>query len=562
MWGSYFTMKNLTKIGLQTRLLILFISLLVFSTIAVGISSYIKAKDTTIHTIENRLIREAEIMGYIAKNLKFLYVSDDDYFMQQLEINVRSQQKQLKEDGISSHLYYIKNSQAMPFKISKESNILFPNSLIKRIIQENNGVFHATLDGDQYTISIQEMAEINGIYVLLVPTKSYMGPINEMALYTIFVVIASVIISTILIVLFVRSLTKPLTVLGNTMRKVQEGNLNHSIPIKTTIPEIVSLHKSYNAMIEQMRIMLSELKDTTTELNTTGEDLKTSSEGAHTYSHQLIEAINIVKKGAEETASSSESSAYSFRTIKQQVEEMMNNMELVYNSSGDMNRSARCGEENISQLIHTIGSFEKDFDHMTKTIQQVKNHSSSISNLVGLIQGIAEHTKLLSLNAAIEAARAGESGKGFSVVANEVRKLAEQSTSATEEITLSISSMEDVTILATQEFNQVLTKIKTNLTTASESKVSFDQLMKEIESVSGKIIGVQQKLQDLQLTLPELEQATNNFASVSQETLASAEEMLAISDEHISQMENTNQIGLKLTDTSKSLSNMTKKFKL
>lgn len=290
--------------------------------------------------------------------------------------------------------------------------------------------------------------------------------------------------------------------------------------------------------------------------------MKTSSEDALSYSRKLVEAITIVKKGAEETASNSETSAYSFRAMKQRVEEMMNKMELVYRSSEDMNNSAQCGDENISELIKTIDSFEKDFDHMTTTIQQVKNNSSSIANLVGLIQGIAEQTKLLALNATIEAARAGESGKGFAVVANEVRKLAEQSTSATEEIIQSISKMEDATILATQEFNQVLTKIKTNLATAKESKVSFDQLMKEIESVSGKIIGVQQNLQDLKLTLPELEQATNSFASVSQETLASAEEMLETSDKQISQMENTHQTGLKLTNNSKSLFNLTKKFKL
>lgn len=540
----------------------LFVTLLVLSTNVVGISSYIKAKDMTIHTIENRLVREAEIMGYIANNLKFLYVSDDDYFMQQLEINVRAQHKQLTEDGISSHFYYLENSHYTPFQISKESNILLSNSLIEKIKQKHNGVFHDKIDGVQYTIAIQEMAEINGIYMLLVPTKSYMGAVNEMALFTVTVIIASLIVSTILIILFVRSLTKPLTILRNTMRKVREGNLNHSIAIKTTLPEIISLHVSYNSMIEQMRIMLNELSTTTTELDTTGEDLKTSSEDALSYSRKLVEAITIVKKGAEETASNSETSAYSFRAMKQRVEEMMNKMELVYRSSEDMNNSAQCGDENISELIKTIDSFEKDFDHMTTTIQQVKNNSSSIANLVGLIQGIAEQTKLLALNATIEAARAGESGKGFAVVANEVRKLAEQSTSATEEIIQSISKMEDATILATQEFNQVLTKIKTNLATAKESKVSFDQLMKEIESVSGKIIGVQQNLQDLKLTLPELEQATNSFASVSQETLASAEEMLETSDKQISQMENTHQTGLKLTNNSKSLFNLTKKFKL
>ena len=74
--------------------------LLVLTGVVVGASSYIKAKDMNMESIENRLVRETELMGYIAENLKFVYVSDKDYFMQQLEANVRSQQKKLKEDGI------------------------------------------------------------------------------------------------------------------------------------------------------------------------------------------------------------------------------------------------------------------------------------------------------------------------------------------------------------------------------------------------------------------------------------------------------------------------------
>ena len=554
--------RMLQKVSLQTRLLLLFISLLIISITSVGVISYIKAKDTTIETIENRLSRETEIMSYIAENLKFLYVSDDAYFFQQLEINVRAQQSQLQADGISSDFFYIKDRVIHPFTISSNFNSTFSEDLIDEIVTKQQGVVNSNIDGQKYTIAFQEMKQINGIYVLAVPTSSFMGPINQMAQYTIVVIFASIIFSTIFILLFVRSVTKPLTLLRNTMREAREGNLTDHVLIKTTLPELISLHKSYESMIIQIRNMLQELKEATKSVEIAGEGLKHSSEESLFSSRELIESIHIVKSGAEETASNSDTSKNSFQDMKIKIEDMMNCMAIINSSSEDMNTSAKNGDERFGQLIDTIVSFEKDFEHMTKTISQVKKHSLSISAIVGLIRGIAEQTKLLALNATIEAARAGEAGKGFAVVATEVRKLAEQSSTSTEKITESITVMENITTLATKEFDQMLTKIKTNLTSANESKLSFNELMGEIQKVGVNIQSMQGELVSLKEELPIVEQAAESFSSVSQETLASAEEILAMSHEQIEQMEKTHDMGLKLTDLSKSLSMISERFKV
>ncbi|MEB1808190.1 MAG: methyl-accepting chemotaxis protein [Bacillaceae bacterium] len=554
--------KIVEKFGLQSRLLILFVTLLIISINAVGLSSYIKAKDMTVQSIENRLVREAESMGYIAENLKFLYVSDDQYFMQQLELNIRTQQEKLSSEGISTDFFYINGGTATPFKVSEQQPYSIPAETINKMKEMKNGVFHDTIEGQKYAIAIQEMKEIDGVYAMLALTDSYMVQVNQMAQFILLTIILSIVISTIIIILFVRTLTKPLTVLRATMKEVRQGNLNEPVNIKTTIPEIVSLHKSFNSMIESMREMLNEIKDTTTELKDRGSDLEHSSEQALTHSHQLIEAINVVKEGAEQTAASSEGSANSFKDMKIKIEAMMANMENVFASSDDMNTAAKSGEKNITNFIKTIHEFEHDFAHMTKTIQQVKNYSSSITNLVGLIRGIAEQTKLLALNATIEAARAGEAGKGFAVVANEVRKLAEQSSSATEEITNSISNMEGITVEATQEFEHMLEKINTNLQGANVSKKSFEELMAEIEDVTSNLKGLQGELSDLKMILPNLEQSAVSFTSVSQETLASAEEMLATSEYQMEQVESTHEIGIKLTKLSHSMNALTERFKV
>ncbi|WP_100404952.1 methyl-accepting chemotaxis protein [Bacillus solitudinis] len=553
--------KTSQRFNLQNRLLILFISLLVLSIFAVGISSYLKAKDMTIDSIENRLIREVELMGYIAENLNFLYVSDRQYFMQQLELNIRSQQKKLETDGILSDFFYItEEQQIIPFKVSKDSLPQIREEIVKRIGNTDKGIFQETFYGETFTVAHQEMKEIEGSYVLIVPTQSYMGVVNNMAQFSLFVILTSIILSTIIILLFVRTLTKPLHNLRNMMREAREGNFLKPTSFKTTLPEFVSLYRSYTSMIDQVRVILHELKETTFELNQTGGELSTSSNDTLTYSHQLIEAIQVVKFGAEETATHSENSVNSFKAMKNKVNGIMNNMNIVFSKSTDMNHSANRGEKNVTELIDTIHAFEKDFNHLTETIKQVKDYSSSITSLVGLINGVAEQTKLLALNAAIEAARAGEAGKGFAVVANEVRKLAEQSTSATEEITQSISNMESITINATQEFEQMLLKTKTNLSMANESKDSFDGLMTEISEVSMRLKGMQGELVDLEGVLPELEQTALSFSSVSQETSASSEEMLATSENQIQHMESTHQIGITLMNLSKSLTAMTKRF--
>ncbi|WP_456278201.1 methyl-accepting chemotaxis protein [Bacillus sp. AK128] len=554
--------KILARFSLRNRLLFLFILLVVLSVTTVGISSYLQAKETTIKSIEDRLNREAEIMSYMAENLKFLYVSDDAYFKQQLEIAIRTQQDQLKKDDIKSDAFYISESEVTPFNISEYHSLTFSPVLIEEIIQVNNGVFNTMIKDQSYSIAVQQMDEVNGHYVLIVPIQSYLKPINEMALVILITIIVSILVSTVIIFLFVRSFTNPLTSLQKSMREIRSGHLNHSVSIQTTIPELLSLEKSFQMMMDQMRSVIYELDETTMQLEKTGVELSNSSEDTLSSSRQLIESIKIVKAGAEQTASSSEDSVSDFHTMKEMIEVLISNMDAISNSSNDMNESAKQGNTKISELIKTILSYESDFDHMASTIHEVNNNSASISNLVDLIKGIADQTKLLALNATIEAARAGEAGKGFAVVANEVRKLADQSAAATEEIVHSIHNMEGITLQATTEFTQMLGKIKNNLSIASDSRHSFDELLREIDVVNIKLFDMEGVLQDLQKGLPQLEQATVNAASVSQETLASTEKMLFTSDNQMHQMETTHEIGIKLTNLANSLSSVTKKFKV
>lgn len=548
------------KSTLRTRLLIPILILVILSTVAVGATSYIQAKELTMSTIKDRLVRETQLMGHIAENLGFLYVSEPKYFLQQLNANIRTQQKQLEKDGIASEFFYISDGKSTPFQVSAKTIPEIPENLIAEIAEKKNGQIQREINQDVYTISFQEISEIDGVYVLIAPNHSFMGPIQNMGYFIIGIIAFSIILSTIIIMLFVRNLTKPLHELRETMRHVREGDLRQSAPPKSTLPEIISLHTSYDAMLTQMRSVLGEVKSTTTELEQTGEQLHNSSDDAVQSSRDLIDTINVVKIGAENSAATAEDSMKVFNNMKDKIERMMTNMEHVFNRSESMDSSAKLGEENMSNLISTIQSFESDFQHLTVTINQVNNHSIAINELVDLIKSIAEQTKLLSLNASIEAARAGDAGKGFSVVADEVGKLAEQSSIATKEITSKITNMQSITDNATQEFQGIAQKLHSNLDAASDSKISFDELMKEISEVNNNLHGIQDELVSVEQVIPKLEMSTENFASVSQETLASAEEMLATSQVQYEETERTDEIGKQLISLSKTLAVITKRF--
>ncbi|WP_100012956.1 methyl-accepting chemotaxis protein [Lentibacillus sediminis] len=560
-------MKNnikllLQKTPLRTRLLMPILGLIMLSVVAVGLTSYVNAKDLIMTAIEDRLSRETQLMGYIAQNLHFTYVSDEAYFMQMFNSNIRTQQNQLAKDGIASEYFYITENEVIPFPVSEDTLPEIPESLITEITEMQNGQLHTPLSGEDYTVSFQEMDEIGGTYVLLVPTSSFMGPVTNMGYLTIAIIVISIIISTIAIFIFVKTLTKPLDVLRNTMKKVREGILEQPEAPKTTMPELLSLHKSFDAMISHMRTMLQEVKNTTNELDHTGTELKSSSDDALQSSQDLVEAIDIVKSGAEQSASTSENSMTVFIEMKNKIEMMMNNLDAVFNRSESMGASANLGEKKISELISTIKTFESDFNHLTETMKQVNHHSESVTKLVGLISGIADQTKLLSLNASIEAACAGEAGRGFAVVAKEIGKLAEQSSKATDEITGTITNTLTITTNATQEFETMLQKLNTNIGFANDSKVSLDDLMREISEMNGKLLGIQGELENVERVLPKLEGTTKDVASVSEETLASAEEMLASSEDQYKQTRNSHEIGLKLISLSKDLRGVTKQFKL
>ncbi|MGR6115551.1 methyl-accepting chemotaxis protein [Aeribacillus composti] len=556
--------KNMSigeRIPLSVRLILFALILLISSITVVGYTAYQKASETTFNLIEDRLKREVYMTEIAASNLLYAYVNSSDDFFERFDKEVvQRQSSQLIQDGLNADFFFVRNEKATPFSVSVKTKTQIPVAIVKEITKKNSGIIHKSFNGQDYTLAFKEMQELKGIFLLAVPTESYIKPVHELAYNTIWIGIISVFFMMGILFLAVRSMTKPLTILREKMRKMREGDIQLDLNINTNLPEILSLIKSFKQLAGYLGMMIQRINTTTENLFSTGRKLKHSSDDVLTLHTNLVEAIEMVKNGAQQTASSSEESAKVFHSMKNTVQTVLERIERLFSSVQGMNRSANTGEQNMRQMIESLNRFEKECKTMSKTIQSVRDHSTAIEKVVEMIYAISEKTKLLSLNATIEAARAGEEGKGFAIVAEEVRKLAEQSSKATEDIAQSVKMMDDISQSAYQQFKLILELVQNHLEVAGKSRLSFDQLVDEIGKVNEILSETRHSLHTLDDWLPKMEQSAENFLSVSQETFASAEQMQSVAKVQMEQIRETHAIGLTLMELSESLKSTTNKF--
>ncbi|MEK4178434.1 methyl-accepting chemotaxis protein [Aeribacillus sp. FSL K6-1121] len=556
--------KNMSigeRIPLSVRLILFALMLLISSITVVGYTAYQKASETTFNLIEDRLKREVYMTEIAASNLLYAYVNSSDDFFERFDKEVvQRQSSQLIQDGLNADFFFVRNEKATPFSVSVKTKTQIPAAIVKEITKKNSGIIHKSFNGQDYTLAFKEMQELKGIFLLAVPTESYIKPVHELAYNTIWIGIISVLFMMGILFLAVRSMTKPLTILREKMRKMREGDIQLDLNINTNLPEILSLIKSFKQLAGYLGMMIQRINTTTENLFSTGRKLKHSSDDVLTLHTNLVEAIEMVKNGAQQTASSSEESAKVFHSMKNTVQTVLERIERLFSSVQGMNRSANTGEQNMRQMIESLNRFEKECKTMSKTIQSVRDHSTAIEKVVEMIYAISEKTKLLSLNATIEAARAGEEGKGFAIVAEEVRKLAEQSSKATEDIAQSVKMMDDISQSAYQQFKLILELVQNHLEVAGKSRLSFDQLVDEIGKVNEILSETRHSLHTLDDWLPKMEQSAENFLSVSQETFASAEQMQSVAKVQMEQIRETHAIGLTLMELSESLKSTTNKF--
>ncbi|MBI1910563.1 MAG: methyl-accepting chemotaxis protein [Deltaproteobacteria bacterium] len=369
---------------------------------------------------------------------------------------------------------------------------------------EANDAYHAKIDEllEEHTVHIVNAA--NDL------TKMITAHASEAAMRGLIVLAVSVLLSAGLAAVFMWStntmVIKPLLQIKETVEDFANGDLTKRSGVQISFmgreikDEIASLGESVDTMAEQMSGVIGRITDTSNHLASASEQLSTSS--------------TQIAEGADRQSSQTTHVATAMEEMNATVIEVAKNSQQASESARTTQKIAESGGDVVSQAITAMQEVSASTSVTADTIKKLGKSSEEIGTIISVINDIADQTNLLALNAAIEAARAGEQGRGFAVVADEVRKLAERTTKATKEISGMIKAIQDETFKAVDAMDEGTVKVENGVKLANEAGDALKQIVDGVENVTDMIGHIATSAEEQSATTDEITQNMDSIAEV------------------------------------------------
>ena len=326
-------------------------------------------------------------------------------------------------------------------------------------------------------------------------------------------------------VLTLRSILASVDQVAGVAQRIARGDLAQEIRVEGPA-ETAALLRSCQAMQQGLRDVVGQLQSDAGDLATMGTQMATATS-------QLTVATSRQSESAAAIAATVEQLATSIASIEEQASAIQSSA----------NESGGEGSEAIRRMIESSRETITAVHQTAGEIGRLHELSSQISSVVGVIREVADQTNLLALNAAIEAARAGEQGRGFAVVADEVRKLAERTGQSTREIGDMIERVQDVTQVVARSIDAAVR----HMTRVDAMSRDADAAISSLKEQTGAIL---RSLRDVGTALQEQRSATESMARGVEDSAQVSEENAAIVNETASAANNLSQLALALQQTS------------
>jgi len=345
---------------------------------------------------------------------------------------------------------------------------------------------------------------------------------HEQAAFRNLLVISIIAILFSLVVAFfiVRGITYGLSLAVGSAKQIASGNLTEEVKVTGT-DEIGQLLTALAEMRNKLNNMITEMNHASTELAATSEELATVTEESNRGIHQQQSEVQQAATAMNEMATT--------------IHEVAQNAQMTAESARGADNEAHQGQAVVTDTVESIQLLANAIDDASSVIQQVGQDSDNIGSVLDVIKGIAEQTNLLALNAAIEAARAGEQGRGFAVVADEVRTLAQRTQHSTSEIEEMITRLQDSSKNAISAMQHGRDQVQNSVEKASNAGHSLSSITSIVGQINDMNTTIASAAEEQSTVAEEL---NRNFSKISEisDMNSSAVTQISASSEELSRM--------------------------
>ncbi|EWG12895.1 methyl-accepting chemotaxis protein [Cytobacillus firmus] len=367
-------------------------------------------------------------------------------------------------------------------------------------------------------------------------------------------------VASLVVFWFTKRLQKRLAAVKSALELAGRGDFTAEV-IDDAGDELTDLSKSYNEMKENLITMIREVLGTSDQVAASSEELTAGAEQTSKATEQITEAIQQVAGGAEIQTQSIEESAKALEELTSGIAAIAESSAEIAENTAEVGARADEGGKYVEQTSQQMTLIHTTVIETSKEVLLLNERSKQIENISKVIIDIASQTNLLALNAAIEAARAGEHGKGFAVVADEVRKLAEQSQESSSQISELIRQIQNDMNQSTDSMNSVKREVENGLGIVSRTQKSFEVILRFMMDIGLKVDGMAATAQQMSASTQEISAAVTGVTAISRESSMHSQGVAASAEEQLASMEEVSASAHNLSEMAEQLQDTVSRFK-